>query len=165
MRVVAFDQSSGRTGWAVFDNVGRGPTLVAYGSIKLGSKWTAGHKLFAFDEEVCELLKKYQPKWVVYESPHVRFPAAGIAIGKIVGIIERQAYDWRCGCIGLTATSVRRLIGNKVRTKGDAKKIETRRIVCEKFNIELPDDKNYDESDAIALGWASFAEIRREGKK
>ena len=164
MRVLAFDSASNRTGWAVFDNVGRGPVLVEFGAIQVSKHWGIGKKLFTLDEEIDELLSKYQPKYVAIEKVHVgKFANAALAIGKVVGTIERQAHNWDCKTVYLEANKVRRLIGNKA--KRGKHKEETQRIVNEKFDLELTTETE-DEADAIALGWVSFTEIRKQkGKK
>lgn len=156
MRILSLDTSSQITGWAVVDwNESDIISMAApfYGSFKLKASGSIGQRLALFRGSVMMLIDKYSPQVIAVEQSHVKFMQTAIVLAKFVGCAEELSVCMlQKDAVLLTAGSVRRLIVSK-------DKDDTKRIVAEKFNIDLSDHP-LDVSDAIALGWAAPSKLR-----
>jgi Holliday junction resolvasome RuvABC endonuclease subunit len=64
MRILALDQSSRVSGWAVFD----GDTLIEYGKFDVGSIYELGERLHQIRLKVKNLIDKYEVDKVILED-------------------------------------------------------------------------------------------------
>ena len=157
MRIFALDAAARRTGWAVLDHDGDSPRLVDYGSLELPERMKIGERLTLFQKTLRELIKEYEPDHIAVEEPYIRFVKTSIVLIKISGAVQHIAYE----LTGREATfvhpsTVRAQLG--VKTKGNEAKADVAKEVVKRFGIE---ETEFDETDAIGVGWIAPAVIRR----
>jgi len=158
MKVLALDAAAIRTGWAVLVHDGDSPRLVDYGSLELPEKMGMGERLSLFRKTLKGIAKEYKPDLISVEEPYIRFIKTAMTLIKISGAVQQVAYE----CTGREAvivavSTVRAQLG--IKTKGEAGKAELAKEIMDRFGIE---ETEYDETDAIGVGWVTPLVIRRK---
>lgn len=154
--LIALDESTTCTGYAVFDN----GELVKHGLFSLKSK-NVLERVSYIMEEIEKLIKEYKPNNMIIEDVQITMNAA--TAKSLLGLqfmIEVYAHRNNISCGTYRTTKWRKILGlsNSRTLDRKAKKQETIDYVKNKYGIEVLKD---DESDAIAIGTAFLLE--REG--
>jgi Holliday junction resolvasome RuvABC endonuclease subunit len=151
--ILGLDTSSVVTGWAKIEWTGKEVRWIDSGTFRVIPSRPLGQRLHDFRERVDQLLGFHpSPTVMAIEKSHIRFIKTAVTLAKFIGIAEELA--WAHGLretAEINASRVRRLIGSK-------SKEETQKIVNEKFGLKIT---ILDESDALAVAWASPSEIRK----
>lgn len=89
MNILSLDVSAASTGWCVLY---RGK--IYYGMIKTKPTWSREKRLLTFKEELCKILKKYKPKYIVIEDIFVGLNATTIKVlAEFAGIAKLTCYE------------------------------------------------------------------------
>lgn len=156
--ILGLDTSSEITGWAKIEWTGTVVRYLESGTFRVIASRPLANRLHDFRGKVSDLLHNHPiPTHVAIEKSHIRFINTAVTLAKFVGMAEELSFSYGCGeALELVANKVRRLIGSK-------SKEQTKEIVQKKFGVETD---LLDESDALAVAWASLSELRkREAKK
>lgn len=155
--LIALDESTTSTGYAVFDN----EKLIKHGVFSSKSKDVLDRVSFIM-EEIEKLIKDYNPDNMIIEDVQITMNAA--TAKSLLGLqfmIEVYAHRNEIHCTTYRTTKWRKILGlsNSRTLDRKAKKQETIDYVKDKYNIEVLKD---DESDAIAIGAAFIMESKGE---
>lgn len=158
MKVLALDAAAIRTGWAVLVFDGDSPRLLDYGSVELPEKMRIGERLSLFQKTIRSLVEEYKPDRISLEEAYIRFVQTSKTLLKIAGAVEQIAYELTGReAVVIHPSTVRAQLG--IKTKGDAAKKEAAALVKKKFGVK---NMEFDETDAIVVGWVTPAIIRRK---
>lgn len=151
--LIALDESTTCTGYAVFDN----DELIEHGLFALKSKDVLERVSYIM-EEIEKLIKTYKPNNMVIEDVQITMNAA--TAKSLLGLqfmIEVYAHRNNISCETYRTTKWRKILGlsNSRSLDRKAKKQETIDYVKDKYGIDVLKD---DESDAIAIGTAYLLE-------
>jgi len=156
--VFALDAAAVRTGWAVLSFEEGSPTLVDYGAMELPKTMKIGERLALFRSTLLDLINEYEPDRVSVEEPYIRFFKTSMVLVKVAGIVDHLAYETTGKeALVIHPSTVRSQLG--VKTKGDVAKADVAKKVVARFGIQ---ETEFDETDAIAVGWVTPAIIRRK---
>lgn len=147
MRILALDQSTTTTGYAIFN----GDKLISYGKIKKNILVdTYEERLYYMLRDISNLIKENNIDFVVYENiqqqrnveTHKKLSGLFYGISLICQSLKIPyqyylALEWR------------KIIGLKARNRTEAKK-KSKEMILEKYGEKVTDD----ESDAILMGLA-----------
>ena len=148
MKLLSFDQSTMKTGYAVFD----GADLVAHGVIDLHKEKSAWEREQLMRIKIKEAIKNYKPNVVVLEGVSSKSnPQTVIMLGRLQGHILSAAWDHGSDVKIYLPTEWRKLDGIKQgpRTRSELKQ-QSIALVLDAYGVELPED----EAEAIAIGIA-----------
>lgn len=151
--LIALDESTTCTGYAVFDN----GELIKHGLFSLKNKDVLERVSYIM-EEIENLIKTYKPNNMVIEDVQITMNAA--TAKSLLGLqfmIEVYAHRNNISCETYRTTKWRKILGlsNSRSLDRKAKKQETINYVKDKYGIDVLKD---DESDAIAIGTAYLLE-------
>lgn len=178
MRILALDGATITSGLAVLQQLDKTISgkddnrieLIAVRNILLPSGASIPRRLNMFRQAFKDLIDLYDPQYIAIEDLKFNKWAPNFSsltkVAELIGVAQEVAYEaLDRDPILLAASTVRSRIGN---TQKKDKKKETRRIINEHFKSDLIKlgfedmllKKHEDISDAIALGWTSFGEIK-----
>ena len=151
--LIALDESTTCTGYAVFDN----GELIKHGIFSFKSKDVL-ERVSLIMEEIENLINTYKPNNMVIEDVQITMNAA--TAKSLLGLqfmIEIYAHRNNISCETYRTTKWRKILGlsNSRSLDRKAKKQETIDYVKDKYGIDVLKD---DESDAIAIGTAYLLE-------
>ncbi len=151
--LIALDESTTCTGYAVFDN----SELIEHGIFSFKSKDVL-ERVSLIMEEIENLINTYKPNNIVIEDVQITMNAA--TAKSLLGLqfmIEVYAHRNNISCETYRTTKWRKILGlsNSRSLDRKAKKQETIDYVKDKYGIDVLKD---DESDAIAIGTAYLLE-------
>lgn len=151
--LIALDESTTCTGYAVFEN----GELIEHGIFSFKSKDVL-ERVSLIMEEIEELINVYKPDNMVIEDVQITMNAA--TAKSLLGLqfmIEVYAHRNNISCETYRTTKWRKILGlsNSRSLDRKAKKQETIDYVKDKYGIDVLKD---DESDAIAIGTAYLLE-------
>jgi Holliday junction resolvasome RuvABC endonuclease subunit len=170
IKILAFDSSSGVTGWALLTTTLRGGKikLKEFDHFKIRAKVgkktrSIPERLDEFSHEIMALLSRHKPDYVAFEEHHINRINAAKVLLKFMGVGLQLAYQ----CTGkdpieLSPREIRTQLKINWMSRDIAKEM-VKQEVEEFFGITVEID---DESDAIALAMASAGKVRiLEGRK
>lgn len=145
--IIALDLSLVSTGVAIFNEDGE---CVELNTIETSAKDDTQIRLKVIGDKILKIKKEYKIELVIIEQGFSRFNTATQMLFRVHGLInylfsdvEQKYYH---------STTIRKIVLGK----GNAKKVEVQKYINEKYkNLNF---KNYDESDAYAVGLAWFIE-------
>lgn len=151
--LIALDESTACTGYAVFDD----SELIEHGTFSFKSKDVL-ERVSLIMEEIENLIDTYKPDNMIIEDVQITMNAA--TAKSLLGLqfmIEVYAHRNNIFCETYRTTRWRKILGlsNSRALDRKAKKQETIDYVKDKYGIEILKD---DESDAIAIGTAYLLE-------
>lgn len=156
MRILAFDQASAVTGWALFVD----GKLEQWGHIRVTAIKDANERHKQMDIRTVELLKDARPDFVVIED---MFLGKNVASLKIVsqsrGLIMGFCHCHDIEIALLMPTAWRRILNfvqGKDTTRSQLKK-QAQTYVQDHFNLKATQD----EADAICIGYAAVRKYER----
>jgi crossover junction endodeoxyribonuclease RuvC len=148
IRVLGVDPGLAATGIGMVSGEGARVRGFAYGDIRTDSKTATPDRLNRIYERMTEVLRSERPHRMVVEAVFFlpRHPASGLALGKVVGVIELAAAR---ASVPVSEVPVREakqvLTGN-----GAADKTQLERAVRRALNLSTP-IQPFHASDALAL--------------
>ena len=153
-KILALDQSSRVTGWALVTNKG----IKHYGYFEADGDLDSISRLRVVKENINQLIEKYKPSFVVFEDTQYQSNANGFKIlamvqGVIMDILFSHNIDfyivapvtWKSFC-GITGR------------KREEQKANTKAFVAKRYNIIATED----EADAIGIATWAIANIKEE---
>lgn len=148
MNVLSLDQSTMKTGYAVFnDNL-----LITHGVIDLHKEHSSWEREQLMRIKIKDLIKQHRPKVVVLEGVSSKSnPQTVIMLGRLQGYILSAAWDKNADTKIYLPTEWRKINGIKQgpRTRQELKE-QSIRLVEDSYGVTLPED----EAEAIAIGIA-----------
>ena len=148
MNVLSLDQSTMKTGYAVFnDNL-----LITHGVIDLHKEHSSWEREQLMRIKIKDLIKQHRPKVVVLEGVSSKSnPQTVIMLGRLQGYILSAAWDQNADTKIYLPTKWRKINGIKQgpRTRQELKE-QSIRLVEDSYGVTLPED----EAEAIAIGIA-----------
>ena len=143
--IYALDLSIALTGVAIYNDK---KEVVFIGSIATYPKDTHGVRLNMIKEYISELMVDFPPSKIVIERGFTRFNKATQVLYMVHGVVLELFKDY--DVIYYPPKTIKHAITGK----GNASKLEVRESVQQYFpDIDI---KNYDESDALAIGLTYF---------
>ena len=152
MKILSFDQSTIKTGYAVFNDA----DLVAHGVIDLHKEKDAWEREQLMRINIKELIKQHRPKVVVLEGVSAKSnPQTVIMLGRLQGYIMAAAWDHHADVKVYLPTAWRKIdnIKQGPRTRKELKE-QSIALVVNAYGIRLQED----EAEAIAIGIAYLKE-------
>lgn len=148
-KLLSIDESSKKTGWALFED----GKLVSYGLIDKSKDKDSEHRLNDMCRDILSILKKYKPNEIICEHPQGQGSNV-LVVGmlcQIVGVIRAYAIEKNVNFQEVTPSVWRKYLGLK---QGKKKRAELKQLsidyVKEKYQIDATDDV----ADAICIGAA-----------
>lgn len=146
-KILALDQASRTTGWAVFDD----NTLLEYGKFTV-SEDDIGERLYSIKDHVQKLISKYKINEIVFEDIQLQNNVINNVqtfkvLAEVFGILEELFTELKIPHSAVLASSWKSTLGIKGKTRPEQKK-----------NAQLYVEQTYkakatqDESDAICIG-------------
>ncbi len=165
MIILGLDVASVDTGWAVLKFHEDGPpSLLDYGLIHVVAGWKIGKRLWHFRDQLTKVIHNSKASHPVVERPFIHRRTAVEAIYRFHGVVQELVYDiMQQEVVPMEVGKIRSRLGVAGKKKGVDPKEPVRLLVNRKFGINLT-EKEYDISDAIAVAWSGYSEVRRIGK-
>ena len=146
-KILALDQASRTTGWAVFND----NTLLTYGKFTV-SEDDIGERLYAIKNHVQNLISKYEINEIVFEDIQLQNNILNNVqtfkvLAEVFGILEELFTELKIPHSAVLASSWKSTLGIKGRTRPEQKK-NAQLYVEQTYNTKATQD----ESDAICIG-------------
>lgn len=143
--IFALDLSIANTGIAIFDQKAN---LITIQSIKTNPKETHGNRLKQISNTLLELRKKYDTTLVIIERAFSMHNTSTQVLYRVHGVINYLFCD--CEQIYYAPTTIKKTITDQ----GKSDKNQVQEFIKKIYpNIQF---KNFDESDAVAIGLTYF---------
>ena len=147
-KLLALDQSSGITGWAVFD----GEQLEAYGKIVYESSTPIEERLCKLKNKVCDLIKIYQIEEVILEDIQLQNNVVNNVqtfktLAEVYGVLSEAIYELNIPQSAVLASSWKHTLGIKGANRAAQKKQAQEYVI-----IHYGCKPTQDECDAICIG-------------
>ena len=155
-RLLAFDQATVTTGWALFE----GPELIGHGILTVNEKHDTVTRISMMNQEVIRKIKECDPDMILYEDIQAQdlsaksgtnFDSIGIltfkTLSELLGVVRNTAHDAGIEFRIVPSSTWRAATGVKGRYRAD-KKRSAQLIVKQLYGQLMVND----ESDAILLG-------------
>ena len=161
MRILALDQSSRISGWAIFED----DELKASGTIVINPNYNLGERLHKIRTEVKDLIQSQNIEKVYLEDiyadgQHVNNISTFKTLAEVFGVLFELCVDLNIPVEAVLAVKWKSVVGIKGRTRSDQKK-NAKTHVYDKFKIKATEDQ----SDAICIGeYASLQEAFNWGE-
>ena len=156
MRILALDQSSRVSGWAVFD----GDTLIEYGKFDVSSIYELGERLHQIRLKVKNLIDKYEVDKVILEDIYmdgqrVNNVQTFKALAEVFGVLYELCIDINKPVDAVLAGTWKSGLGVKGKTRTEQKR-SAQAWAQSHYNVKATQD----ESDAVCIGaYAARANI------
>ena len=149
-KLLAFDQSTAKTGWAFFD----GSKLVDYGLINKSKIGDSNERIKSMFFAITEKINELKPDVVIVEGvQREASPAVTMMLARLEGMIIGYLYEHDINMFSVTPTTWRSKIGFK--QGGGVKRNELKAMAIkfahDTFNVDVESD---DIADAICIGTA-----------
>lgn len=148
MILLALDQSSIISGWAVFkDN-----KLFKYGKITIDNKISVDSRLAVIRGEIQKLINTYKPDYVIFEDIQLQDNVSNNVqtfkvLAEVYGVISELLSELQIPHSTTLASSWKSTLGIKGRTRPEQKK-NAQKYIEDKYNIHVIQDI----VDAICIG-------------
>lgn len=146
-RLLALDQASHITGWAVFD----GAKLLKHGIIYAKSG-DMGDRLYYIKEEIIKLLEEYQIDEVAFEDIQMQTSVGDNVktfkiLAEVFGVLEELFAELKYPHTAILSSTWKSTLGIRGRKRAE-QKANAKNFVETKYNIKVTQD----EADAICIG-------------
>ena len=149
-RVLAFDQATINTGWALYED----GKLIGHGVIKIPEKYATIDRYSQVNQEVKRRVRDYVPDLVLLEDIQLQESGSGVVgittfkiLAELLGILTLSLHDLGINYEVIPPASWRAHVGVKGRSRADKKK-SGQLIVRQQYGLTIVND----EADAILLG-------------
>ncbi len=148
MRILALDQASRVSGWAIFD----GDTLEQYGKIDVSKYFELGERLHVIRQEVEHLIDDEHIDAVILEDIYmdgqrVNNVQTFKALAEVFGVLYELCIDMEKPVEAVLAGTWKSTLGIKGKTRPEQKK-NAQQWVITNYNVK----PTQDECDAICIG-------------
>lgn len=147
MKLLALDQSTKVTGWAVFDD----NSLARYGEINLSKNTDPNSRFQQMCNAVQDLIHEEKPDFVVFEEVAMQTNAYSlITLARLQGVIIAVCFNHQIEHYIYPSGAWRKALGFK-QGKGHARGDLKRQAISyckEQYNVELDEDR----ADAVCIG-------------
>lgn len=145
-KILALDQSSKKTGWAIITNKG----IKHYGLIE--AEGDVIPRLRIVRDELTKLIIKYKPSFVVFEDTQYQGNAQGYKVLAMTqGIVMDVLFTYNVNFYIVPPVTWKSFCGIEGK-KRDDQKANTKKFVAEKYGLIVGED----EADAIGIAtWAN----------
>ena len=154
-KLLAFDQSTAKTGWAFFD----GENLVKYGVVDKVKIKNTPDRIRAMYLEIISIIDQCKPDKVIVEAVQQQAsPATSMMLSQLQGMIIGYLYEHDINVDSPLPTQWRHRLGF-IQGKGVKRedlKTQSIKYVNEKFGIDTASD---DMAEAICIGAAMIFEV------
>lgn len=155
MRILAFDQSTQKTGWAVFDD----GQLVESGVCDLHKEKDVNVRLQALWQYAIDLVQRWEPNLVVAENVSLQNPNVKtiVELARVQGLLQAAAYSLPVAepVTYYMPATWRKAVG--IQTGRGIKRADLKKaaiaMVSEQYHKQVSDD----EADAILIGQAAVS--------
>ena len=146
-RLLALDQATHITGWAVFD----GKELVEHGLIN-AKQDDVGDRLYYIKKEIIKLLEQYNIDEVAFEDIQLQSTVEGNVktfkrLAEVFGVLEELFAELKYPHTAILASSWKSTLGIKGRKRAEQKE-NAKKYAESTYNIKVTQD----EADAICIG-------------
>jgi crossover junction endodeoxyribonuclease RuvC len=149
-RVLGVDPGLRLTGWGFVDvvGVGRDPTLVEAGVVRMNSKTPIADRLVELETALGALIEEHQPAVLAVEQvfSHYKHPQTAVIMGHARGVILLAARRRGVAVHDVPATEVKKALTGY----GHASKAQIQRAVAAQFGLAEPPSPP-DVADALAI--------------
>ena len=145
MKLLAFDQSSQITGYAVFED----GALVQSGVFSFDDS-AIGKRLTKIRKKVIQLIDEHKPDMLAFEDIQLQAqknPATYKILAQVLGVLEELATELKIEYVVVHSTSWKSTLKIKGRARAEQKK-NAQDYVANTYNKKVTQD----ESDAICIG-------------
>jgi crossover junction endodeoxyribonuclease RuvC len=145
-RFLGLDLSLSSPGFAIIEVADGIPRLIAATHVKTSAKQTDGQRLFQISLGLAEFIRDYPFDGIIREKGFSRFVKATQQIWQVIGVINRDLYDYRI--TDVSPTTVKKTL------TGDGKADKALVADAVRRLLRLGEDyrfKTDDESDACAV--------------
>lgn len=151
MRFIGIDPGLNITGYGcvhLSSSVSTDPELLEAGILRLGTAKSVSERLDILYKDLCELLEKLKPDYMVVEKlySHYAHPATAIKMGHARGVILLAGQQHNCIISEMGATEVKKALTGH----GHASKHQIQLAVQAQCNLATPPTPQ-DVTDAIAI--------------
>ena len=149
-KLLAFDQSTAKTGWAFFD----GNQLIDYGLIDKSKMKDAAERMKEMYFEIVAKISQFDPEVVVVENVQQQVsPATTIMLSQLEGMIIGYLYEHDITVLNSNPPTWRSKLGFKQggSVKRQDLKAQSVKYVLDTYGIDIKSD---DITDAICIGTA-----------
>ena len=148
MRILALDQASRISGWAVFD----GDQLIEYGKIDLGNIADVGVRLHKLRQNVQSMIQQYNIDKVILEDIYmdgqkINNVSTFKILAEVFGVLYELCIDLQIPVDAVLAGTWKSTHNIKGKTRPEQKK-NAQQWVIDNYNIK----PTQDECDAICIG-------------
>ena len=154
-KLLAFDQSTAKTGWAFFD----GKNLVEYGVVDKVKIKNTPDRIKSMYLDIISIINQFQPDEVIVEAVQQQAsPATSMMLSQLQGMIIGYLYEHNINVDSPLPTQWRHKLGF-VQGKGIKRedlKTQSIKYVNETFGIDTASD---DIAEAICIGAAMIFEV------
>lgn len=149
MKILALDQSSRVTGWAVFED----NKLIAQGNFTM-SQEDFGERLYAIRQKIISLINQYNINELVFEDIQLQSNVLNNVdtfkkLAEVYGIVYELGIELKLPTTSLHPTSWKSAVGVKGRTRPEQKKAAQTHVQAV-YGLKVGEDT----SDAICIGEA-----------
>lgn len=148
MKILALDQASRVTGWAIFDNA----QLINSGTIVINPDYGLGERLHKLRNEVKDIIQTQNIEKVYLEDiyadgQHINNISTFKTLAEVFGVLFELCVDLKVPVEAVLAIKWKSVVGIKGRTRADQKK-SAKQHVLEKYKIKASEDQ----ADSICIG-------------
>lgn len=148
MKILALDQASRVTGWAIFDNA----QLINSGTIVINPDYGLGERLHKLRNEVKDIIQTQNIEKVYLEDiyadgQHINNISTFKTLAEVFGVLFELCVDLKVPVEAVLAVKWKSVVGIKGRTRADQKK-NAKQHVLEKYKIKASEDQ----ADSICIG-------------
>ncbi len=154
-RVLALDDSTTVTGWAVFDN----EELVGYGKIEM-TQTSPTERIAALRQWLLSMVAKWKPDHVALEDIQKQDNVKVFKVlAQLQGVLINTLFENKTDCELIHSASWRSFCGVKGRNRSELKK-----SAQEKIKLWYDVSVTQDEADAICLGRYAVSEVKKNNE-
>lgn len=148
MRILALDQASRVSGWAIFND----DSLEKYGKIDVSNQYELGDRLHTLRKKVRDLIENNEVDMVILEdiymdNQHVNNVQTFKALAEVFGVLYELCIDINCPVEAVLAGTWKSTLGIKGKTRPEQKRA-AQAWVQQNYSIKATQD----ECDAICIG-------------
>ncbi len=152
--ILALDQSSKKTGWAVITKKG----IKASGIFEADDKLDSIPRLRIVRENIIKLITKYKPSFVVFEDTQYQGNALGFKIlSQVQGIVMNILFTYNIGFYIVSPVTWKSFCNIEGRKRAE-QKANTKKFVAEKYGRIVSED----EADALGIATWAISNIKEE---
>jgi Holliday junction resolvasome RuvABC endonuclease subunit len=173
VRILALDQSTKVTGWALLEFKKDGSiNLLHYGILNIhksedGIDFTRNQRISVLSDKVTTLVKQTKPDIIALETPFVgQNRATAMALFSCFGALILIAHQLGLPLYDVSPATAKTVVLGSNNWKGKDSKVKVKKALMLRFGVTFTStsDKVCDDSDAVAVGVAVIEKILKLDK-